>query len=434
MIMSENNSFSQRLTDVDTGSNFNPIEGLNESPLLSFPAAIEYAQSKDSEFSQINFEPRIFCAQIFADNFEETDTQLTSDEISVIHFYTQESPFYKILNERLRNRDRTTLKAFFPILKLLMTAILKLPPVQTTVYRGVKKNLGAKYKTGKREIWWSFGSSTASIDVLNSDQFLGITGDRTMFNIATVTARDISGYSAIQTERELLLLPGSVFIVEGVLELSKELYVIQLKESIVPGLVDLQTPKIIVAPPKQNKEPEEEILVDQKKVNEKALVEQETTITADEIDMEPKLNKNLGTLKTSANTEPVNVVTPTINPTAFIDIKPSTMAENEKPLKQEPSHKVEPENKTNSTKSKSNVIRWGDNFRCPGCDMSWGFYVARGLFNLVQARHYYNGNRFIYEGLGSAMQNRAMGNGGNDQCGYKSDNNCPACKTRLRWV
>lgn len=85
-------------------------------------------------------------------------------------------------------------------------------------------------------------------------------------------------------------------------------------------------------------------------------------------------------------------------------------------------------------KNKSNVIKWGENFSCPGCDMSWSFYVAKGPLNLIKARHYYNGNRFIYEGLGSALQVRAVGNGGNDHCGYKSDKKCPACKTPLKWV
>jgi len=132
----------------------------------------------------------------------------------VIHLYTQESPFYKILNERLRNRDRKLLTSFFPILKLMITGLQKLPPVIKTVYRGTNLNLNDKYtkKQGKSEVWWSFGSTTDTISVIK--EFLG-NGDRTMFIISTQTARDINRYSAISKEKELLLLPGTFLVVNA---------------------------------------------------------------------------------------------------------------------------------------------------------------------------------------------------------------------------
>ena len=50
--------------------------------------------------------------------------------------------FYKRLNTELRDRNRALLvQAFFPALRLLLSAINKLPKVKTTVYRGVKKSL-----------------------------------------------------------------------------------------------------------------------------------------------------------------------------------------------------------------------------------------------------------------------------------------------------
>ena len=56
-----------------------------------------------------------------------------------------ESDFYKRLNTELRDRNRAVLVAsYFPALRLLLSAVNKLPKVKTTVYRGVKKSLLVK--------------------------------------------------------------------------------------------------------------------------------------------------------------------------------------------------------------------------------------------------------------------------------------------------
>jgi len=97
----------------------------------------------------------------------------------------------------------------------------------------VKKNLRDKYKTkqGKKEIWWSFGSTTDNVDVLTNELFLGQNGERTMFIIAASCVKDISPYSAIASEKEFLCVPGTVMIIEGILP-QGDLTVIQLKEII----------------------------------------------------------------------------------------------------------------------------------------------------------------------------------------------------------
>lgn len=45
---------------------------------------------------------------------------------------------YEDLNRLLRDEDRDKLRVYFPYLKLLLTALDKLPDVEATVYRGVK--------------------------------------------------------------------------------------------------------------------------------------------------------------------------------------------------------------------------------------------------------------------------------------------------------
>jgi len=139
----------------------------------------------------------------------------------------------------MRNRDRKSLTPFFPLLKLMIIGLQKLPPTKKYVYRGANLNLKDKYtkKQGKSEIWWSFGSTTEIISVIKN--FLG-SGDRTMFIISAQTARDINRYSAIPKEKELLLLPGTAFVVNSILDESP-LTIVQLEEKIDPDFVIIPT-------------------------------------------------------------------------------------------------------------------------------------------------------------------------------------------------
>jgi len=157
---------------------------------------------------------------------------LTADEFAMVYLYSMECGFYKRLNTELRDRNRALLvQAFFPALRLLLSAINKLPKVKTTVYRGVKKSLLDKY-AGQAEIdpnifWWAFSSTTSSIDVLNNDMFCGTTGDRTIFRIRVVSGVDISALSSIPGEREILLLPCCCF----------DILKVENLHAVAPGLV-----------------------------------------------------------------------------------------------------------------------------------------------------------------------------------------------------
>jgi len=80
-----------------------------------------------------------------------------------------------------------------------------------------------------------------------------------MFVIASQTVRDISRYSAISSEKELLLLPGTVLIVEGILPQS-DLTIIQMKEKIDPrlSLLPASTPTQVQGNSRGNVPPREE--------------------------------------------------------------------------------------------------------------------------------------------------------------------------------
>jgi len=72
-------------------------------------------------------------AQQFAKAKTNDPHSLTQEDIAIIHLYTQATPFYIILNASLRAEDRLKLTPFFPVLKLLLKALYKLPMVKEAV-------------------------------------------------------------------------------------------------------------------------------------------------------------------------------------------------------------------------------------------------------------------------------------------------------------
>ena len=163
--------------------------------------------------------------------------------------YTQESKFYKGLNKSLGKRDRSKLLPYFPYLKILLTALHKLPPCpDVIVNRGVKlpplgdgrgqPPLADRYAVGDEPIWWAFSSATASLSVLQSEQFLGTSGNRTIFQLKVRRAVDVSKYSAIKAEDERLILCGTPFKVTSKLNAGNGLWMVQMEEDVeAPALV-----------------------------------------------------------------------------------------------------------------------------------------------------------------------------------------------------
>jgi hypothetical protein len=153
--------------------------------------------------------------------------KLTYDGAAAIYLFTCESPLYKELNRRLRERDRQALKdGFFPYARLLFEGYRAMTePKPRMVNRGVKKDLvnadPGSYAIGEsvrflshrtpytafrdqgvrsltiacwplgvcmrfrlQLTWWAFSSTTANISALANDMFLGSDGDRTVFQVS----------------------------------------------------------------------------------------------------------------------------------------------------------------------------------------------------------------------------------------------------------
>ena len=102
-----------------------PIAGYERQPLVSLEEACKPLQGiLDHQLKQ-----NIFIAK---KNSEQPKNGLTQDESASIHLYTMEwnaskQSLYSVLNQALRSADRAKLVPWFRYLKLLMTAIFKLP-------------------------------------------------------------------------------------------------------------------------------------------------------------------------------------------------------------------------------------------------------------------------------------------------------------------
>ena len=218
-----------------------PIEGYQNMPLVSLEKAIEPLHS-----ILPGIQSKVWVAK---QNCDTPEDGLSPDESASIYLYSmewapQDKCLYSVLNVTLRDKNRQNLKPWFSYLKLVLTALGRLPSVRTTIYRGVKLDLINDYPEGKTFVWWGFSSCTASLKVLQSEQFLGKTGVRTMFAINCNSGKNIKKHSYFETEDEILLPAARQFKVIGCLDQGNGLHMIQLEETDPPfPLIEL-VPKV----------------------------------------------------------------------------------------------------------------------------------------------------------------------------------------------
>jgi hypothetical protein len=220
-----------RITDVGQESleMLLPISGYEEMPLVSLEDAVE---------KLVHILPRV---QTYAHVAKEKCTNpadnLTQDESASIMLYTMgwepsNKCLYFVLNAALRSKDRGKLKPWFLYLRLLFNALFRLPSISRTVFRGIKLDLGKQYVTGNTVVWWGFSSCTVALSVLQTEEFLGEIGFRTMFTIECLNGKEIRKHSYFSSEDEILLLPATHFKVIDCLN-QCDLKIIHLQE-IVP--------------------------------------------------------------------------------------------------------------------------------------------------------------------------------------------------------
>ncbi|CAF1630559.1 unnamed protein product, partial [Didymodactylos carnosus] len=206
-----------------------PIDGYQNMPLVSLEEAVKpvFELLKDDQLGH-----KIQLAKRQCSNPENN---LTQDESASIRLYTMEATattnsLYYRLNDALRAVDRQKLKPWFCYLKLFLTALFKLPSVKGSVWRGVKLNLSNLYKKKRTWTWWGISSCTDSKDVLESPQFLGNHGTRTLCLIQCVNGKDIRAHSFFPNENEILLLPATQFAVKRIEDQGDDLHFVELEE------------------------------------------------------------------------------------------------------------------------------------------------------------------------------------------------------------
>ena len=232
-----------RILDIeeDPSRKLMPIEGYEDKPLVSLEEAVEPLVSIVHNVKNKAVWAKWKCEDPPADKL--TPDQSASIILYSMHWEPQDKCLYFVLNATLRDENRDKLKPWFSYLKLLLTALSRLPSYNRQIYRGIRRDLRKDYQKGKMVIWWSFSSCTETIEVLKKEQFMGSTGARTLFIIESSSGKDIREHSAFRQEDEVLLPAARQFEVVSCLPQGDGLTIIQLREIVPP------VPLIELAPP-----------------------------------------------------------------------------------------------------------------------------------------------------------------------------------------
>jgi hypothetical protein len=220
------------LCDEPVDHLLSPIKGYQDKPLVPLSEAVKKVSNLFNEIGD-----NVFVA---LHNCQNPSDGLTEEESAAIHLYTMQfdggPSLYLLLNQSLRGENRDQLKPWFSFLKLFLTALYKLPSQSKTVWRGVKNvDLSEKYKTGRKFAWWGVSSCTTNIELLESEEFLGQEGQRTLFSIECINGKSVGNHSYYKNkEKEIILMPGSYFEVIGQLNPAPQLFIIQLREIFPP--------------------------------------------------------------------------------------------------------------------------------------------------------------------------------------------------------
>ncbi|CAF3349367.1 unnamed protein product [Rotaria socialis] len=212
------------------------IDGYQNGPLLPLEIAIK---PLIPFFEEGTLERNVW---IVKERCQNPSDNLTVNESASIMLYTfnwdtNEKSLYYLLNETLRMEKRDKLRPWFSYLKLFLTALNRLPRINDTIFRGVKLDISSQYILGKRQFWWGLSSCTDSMDVLQSEQYCGKDGPRTIFFIKCTSGRSIKRHSFYSVEEEILLMPGFYFEIHSSNDLGNGLHFIRLHEKVSPHVM-----------------------------------------------------------------------------------------------------------------------------------------------------------------------------------------------------
>jgi len=213
----EQNTVLPRVLDViyETGVSLTPIS-FTKTPLVGFEESLKPLKTLIPDLDS-----HILGCLSWIDNLDQIPFNLTRDEGASINLYTREwtdrsDSLYYRMNISLRSTNRREINPYLCYLKLLLTALYKIPSYKSpssTLWRGMKDDnsmISDMYKKEKKYFWWGFSSCTTNMDSLST--YLGVGVPCVLFNIHFLShAVDIRSLSLFANENEVLLLPGCHF-------------------------------------------------------------------------------------------------------------------------------------------------------------------------------------------------------------------------------
>ncbi|CAF0994686.1 unnamed protein product [Adineta steineri] len=200
-------------------ANRSPIDGYQDLPLMPLEQATETIVPLVSNLRNYVAQAKQKCNQDFK--------ILTWDESAAIYLYTMPTCFFSHLNKALRDENRHALKPWFAYLKLIMHALEQLPSVETDVWRGISTDTDSNFRQNDTRRWWSLNSCSTDLKVVKL--YLGDKG--TLFAIRSHYGKDISLFSAIESEHEVVLMPGTrLHVKSDVLNFEDRHFIIYLEE------------------------------------------------------------------------------------------------------------------------------------------------------------------------------------------------------------
>lgn len=216
-----------RSLSSDEKTQLSVIEGYQHMPLVSLERALEPLKTILPSIQQY--------VRLAKEKCSNPADGLTCDQSAAIMLLTMRwQPWNQclsvVLNETLNSLDRTKIHLWFLYLKLVITALIRLPSRKRTIYRGIQSKVHRQYPNGKNILWWDFALCTQSLELLQSDRYLNPQQTRTIITLDSYSSKDISRHSFFPTTDMVLLLPGCQFRTIECTKRNHQYYSIQLKE------------------------------------------------------------------------------------------------------------------------------------------------------------------------------------------------------------
>ncbi|CAM4811676.1 unnamed protein product [Rotaria magnacalcarata] len=200
-------------------ANRNPIYGYQDLPIMTLEKATASIVPLVSGLMDY-----VVLAKQYCNRYSPI---LTWDESAAIYLYSMQTEFFSSLNKALRDEKRHLLKPWFPYLKLFLNALERLPFYNDTVWRGVSGDFDASCLNNDLQTWWSVNSCSKALNVIEA--FVG--GKGVVFAIKVSHGKDISAYTAMKDEQEVILMPGATVRMKNKpLDFDSRLLIVHLEE------------------------------------------------------------------------------------------------------------------------------------------------------------------------------------------------------------